>query len=238
MSNVTTFDIQCAGYAVKADFYEGESTSEILIAFIGWTSSKAKYRKSGLIPGVIKKTGQSALVLDYSGHGDSPFDVATTRPAQHFLEVIYVFDWLVEKYPESEITVFGTSYGGFMATQLTKYRTFKNLVLRVPALYRPQDFYSLSPKWARTESTRTFRKDAEAISRHPLLARASSYDGNTLVVVHDRDELVPAQTTDAYIKAFNADVLTFDALHAPDGKSAEWFENYQQQMANWIRTHT
>lgn len=237
MCSVKTFDIECGGYSVKADFYEGQSTNEIMLTCIGWTSNKEKYRKSELVSGIIERTGQSALVFDYSGHGDSPLDIKKTRPAQHFLEVICVFDWLRDNYPDSAITVFGTSYGGFLATQLTRYREFENLVLRVPAMYRPQDFYNLSPYVASTKETRAFRGDAEAVTKHPLLAQASGYQGDVLVVVHNQDELVPAQTTDAYVNAFSADVLAFDSLHAPEGKSPEWFAEYKKQIADWIISH-
>jgi predicted alpha/beta hydrolase len=81
-------EIKCTGYSVKADWYETANTNEIILSLIGWTSNRKRY--NDILSAICSKTGQSALVFDYSGHGDSPFDVSTTRPAQHFLEVIYV----------------------------------------------------------------------------------------------------------------------------------------------------
>lgn len=231
-----TIDIECAGYTVNADFYENTSNKHIVLSLIGWTSNRQKY--SDILNAICANTGASALVFDYSGHGDSPFDIHTTRPAQHFLEVIYVFDWLKEKYPNARLTVMGTSYGGYLAVQLTKYRTFNDLILRVPAIYKPSEFYTTNENlnsekaWAAKDA---FRRDVVALSKHPLLTRASSFKGRTLVVVHENDEQVPKQTTDAYIKAFNADVYVAEGFpHSIAAMSTEQITAYQTAISEWL----
>jgi uncharacterized protein len=231
-----TFDIECTGYSVKADWYETNSSDEIIFSLIGWTSNRKKY--NDILSAICSKTGKSALVFDYTGHGDSPFDVNTTRPAQHFLEVICVFDWLKEKYPNANITVMGTSYGGFLAVQLTKYRTFDKLVLRVPAIYKPSDFYTLNgiinseEGWTAKDA---FRRDVKALEGHPLLTRASSFKGKTLVVVHEKDEQVPKETTDAFIKAFKADVFIANGFqHSIAEQSKEKIYEYQTHISDWL----
>lgn len=231
-----TFDIECTGYSVKADWYETDATDEIILSLIGWTSSRKKY--NDILSAICAKTGKSALVFDYSGHGDSPFDVNTTRPAQHFLEVICAFDWLKEKYPNAKIAVMGTSYGGYLAVQLTKYRSFENLILRAPAIYKPSDFYTLNGAinsdegWAAKDA---FRRDVESLSKHPLLARASNFKGKTLVVVHENDEQVPKETTDAYISAFKADVYAAKGFpHSMYDQPRENIIEYQGAISDWL----
>ena len=231
-----TFKIECAGYSVDADWYEGKHTNEILLSLIGWTSNRKKYRD--IVSAIVQNTGISALVFEYSGHGDSKVDVGKTRPAQHFLEVIYVFDWIKVHYPNAKISVMGASYGGFMAVQLTKYRVFDKLVLRAPAIYKPSDFYTLNSVinsdegWASKDA---FRRDVEALAKHPLLARASDFKGKTLVVVHENDELVPKETTDAYIKAFNADVfIAKEAPHSIGELPIEQITAYQYAISDWL----
>jgi alpha-beta hydrolase superfamily lysophospholipase len=235
-----TFEIECTGYSVKADWYETKNTDEIILSLIGWTSNRKKY--NDILSAICTKTGKSALVFDYSGHGDSPFDVSTTRPAQHFLEVICVFDWIKEKYPNAQITVMGTSYGGFLATQLTKYRTFQNLVLRVPAIYKPSDFYTLNGDinsdegWAAKDA---FRRDVEALSKHPLLARVSNFKGKALIVVHENDEQVPKETTDAFTNAFNADVHIAKGFpHSIYNQPTEKVAEYQSAISDWLNKET
>ena len=232
----TPFEIACAGYSVAADWYEGNSNDEVLLTLIGWQSNKQSY--NDILSALVEQTGMSALVFDYSGHGDSSFDINETRPAQHFLEVIYAFDWLRNKYPNAKISVMGASYGGFMATQLTKYRSFDKLVLRCPAIYLPTDFYTLNSiiqseeGWAAKDA---FRRDSEALAGHPLLARASNFKGKTLVVVHENDEDIPKATTDAYIKTFNADSYIAEGFpHSLHTMPKERVATYQAAIADWL----
>lgn len=236
-TNIKNTKIDCLGYQLEADLYERDS-NDILLVLIGYSSSKESYHD--LVNSLVKNTNMSALVLDYSGHGVSPFSLEDVSPAQNFLEIIQVFDWLKEIYPDKRITVLGTSYGGFLAVQLTKYRKFDRLVLRVPAIYRPEEFYT---KWgvrqkdqeAYLKSERAFRTDKEALASHPLLARASKFQGKTFVVVHENDELVPRQTTDAYIHAFNADSylakgFAHSFMTGPESEKPK----YKQVLADWL----
>ena len=232
MKNIT---IECSGYSVAADWYEGKSSDKILLALYGYSSKKANQME--LISSIVASTGMSALVFDYSGHGESPFKLEDTRPAQHFLEIIYAFDWLKGQYPNTEISVMGTSYGGFLATQLIKYRSFKNLILRAPAIYKPSDFYTTWRNIDRDWTRNVFRKDVEALAAHPLLARASKFAGKSLVVVHGQDESIPKETTDAFIKTFSADTYTADgfwhALSDPRNPKDKMIE-YQDAISEWL----
>ncbi|MEO6761429.1 MAG: alpha/beta fold hydrolase [Candidatus Saccharimonadales bacterium] len=232
-----TIKIECSGYSVDADWYAGNTSDEIVLVLIGWASSRKS--QSNLIEGLMERTGMSVLTFDYSGHGDSPIDINGTRPAQHFLEVIYVFDWLRNKYPNAKVTVVGASYGGYLATQLTKYRTFEKLILRVPAIYLPSDFYTSNDdlhNGAGRKRTDAFRLDSEALAKHPLLARAGSFKGKTLVVVHENDERVPKSTTDAYIKAFGADVYVAKGMpHSLHDIPSSELIDYQAKISDWLR---
>lgn len=230
---VTEIKIPNVGYEIKADWYEGETKDQILLVLIAWNSTKAKYKD--ITSHMVKKTGMSALVIEYVGFGDSKLDVMNIRPAQHFLDAISAFDWLKHNYPKAKINVLGTSYGAYMATQLTKYREFDNLVLRVPAIYVPKDFYSLNKDINRTDE-RTYRTDREMLNSHPLFARASNFKGKTLVVVHEYDESVPKETTDKYIEIFNAD--TYLAKGFPHSFNVNATEEdklaYKNAISDWL----
>ncbi len=236
-TNIKNIKINCLGYQLEADLYE-RSSDEILLVLIGYSSSKESYHD--LVTSLVENTNTSALVVDYSGHGVSPFDLTDVSPAQNFLEVIQAFDWLREKYPTKKINVMGTSYGGFLAVQLTKYRKFDRLVLRVPAIYKPEDFYT---KWgirqkdqeAYLKSEKEFRIDEQALASHPLLARASKFEGKTFVVVHENDELVPRETTDAYINAFNADSYLAEGFAHSYASGPEVEKpKYKKVIADWL----
>ena len=61
-------EIQCVGYAIAADLYEA-SPDKVMLVLPGWTSRKATY--VDLTTALVEATGASALVIDYSGHGES-----------------------------------------------------------------------------------------------------------------------------------------------------------------------
>jgi pimeloyl-ACP methyl ester carboxylesterase len=230
----STIDVDCKGYCVKADIYEGSENGAVLLSLIGRTSYRSKQRYYEFLPRLAKELGITSVIFDYSGHGDSPFNLDDLTPAQHFLEVITVFDWMRQKYPNRKFFVVGSSYGGFLATQLTKYRKFDGLILRAPAIYRPEDFYTLIKNEDRA-ATMDFRKNAEALARHPLLVRATEFKGKVLLVVHADDELVPKETTDAYADAFKPTVIVEPVGHSLDQVTEKQVSDYNQAIVDWLK---
>lgn len=229
---IKNIDIPCLGYRLKADFYDNGS-DKVILSLIGWSSSKVRY--NDLLTGVCQRTGYNALVFDYSGHGESEFPLSETRPAQHFLEVICAYDYLHENYPKAEIIVMGASYGGYMAAILSQFRPVKRQVIRAPGLYKPEDFYSYAPDW-RNDSLYEYRKNPKLVADNPLFQKAEDYKGKTLVVVHEKDEQIPAAVTNAYIKSYGADVYVAKGLAHSFGEKPprEKVEAYQEAIADWL----
>lgn len=229
-----TTDIQCVGYAVKADIYEGTEDGAILLSLIGRTSKRTKQRYYDFLPRLSKELGITTVIFDYSGHGDSPFDIKELSQAQHFLEVVTVFDWIKEKYPNRKVFVIGSSYGGFLAAHLTRYRKFDGLILRAPAIYRPDDFYTLMKNEDR-DFTQSYRRDIKALAEHPLLLEASSFKGRSLLIVHEKDEQIPRQTTDAYANAFKPEVILVEGItHSLDNVTQHQIDSYNQKVFDWL----
>lgn len=228
--------IPLQGYAVAADWYEGSSDA-IHLFLIGFQSDRERYREFAEL--VQSETGGSVLVLEYSGHGTSQFSLGEISPAQHFLEVITAFDWLVDRYPDKKINVVGTSYGGFMATQLTKYRVFPKLVLRVPAIYPPNVFYDKLKIFEGTNHFKEFRNNStDELVSHPLLKRASEFAGKTFVVTHEFDTVCPPNETAAFAKAFNADHWEAKGFKYGFGESEvseEQKREYYLKITEWLK---
>jgi len=237
-----SFEIQCAGYAIMADWYEGESTDQVILILQGFTSSRQRQEK--FTNYMSTATGASALVIDYTGHGESPYELKDTRPAQHVLEVVYAFEWIKQHYPDAKITVIGNSYGSFLATHLTHYKSFEKLVLRAPAIYRPQAFYDLwsvrfKDEDAYRESIQQYRNDPDALKSNPLLVNANAqFMGPTLVVAHELDQIIPRTTSDAYVEAFNADTFVAEGFSHAVSESditEQQIDAYHERIAQWLR---
>lgn len=225
-------DINCISYSITADLYANNSDKVILV-LPGWTSNKASYRP--MVSFIVERVKCSALVIDYSGHGESPYDAMEIRPAQHFLEVITAFDWIKDNYPDAQIIVMGASYGGYMAATLTEYRDFEKLVLRAPSILSPLSFYNLNKNIDRKQE-RLYRKDQVFIDNHPLFTKLSIFKGKTLVVWHELDENVPKETTNKYIEYFKADnYLAKGWMHSYKTDADEKEQQaYTKTIADWL----
>lgn len=195
--------IPCINYKLQADWYLGRIPDEVILTFVGFGSSKE--RNADFMKNIVEKTGMSALVVDLSGHGESNFDSNETTPLQHISEAVMAYDWIRAEYLKSKIHVMGTSYGGFIASYLTRFRKVCNVVLRTPAIYEPQ---SLCTKHKDIDkvAARGYRSDSELVGKHPLFAHPVVSEFPTLLIVHGEDKSVPAQTTDVYREKLNADV--------------------------------
>jgi predicted alpha/beta-fold hydrolase len=226
--------IPCLGYNIEADWHEGATDKKIILTFVGFGSSK----KSNLdfMAKLVAMTGMSALVVDFSGHGESPFDVDKTVPAQHLLEATRAYDWVKKTYPESTVHVMGTSYGGFMAAYLSRFRPIEKLILRTPAIYEPSSFYT-KHRLIDKILIREYRKNTEALKKHPIFLQPPVKDMPTLLVAHGEDKSVPVETTDVYASAFDAHVYVAEGFaHAfrDPANPQEGVSGYYEAVASWL----
>lgn len=227
--------IPCLGYSIAADWYENTSRKEILLTFVGYGSTKA--RNAEFNADILRRTGMSGLLVDLSGHGESPFELHDTKPAQHLLEVSIVFDWLSAEYHDAKINVMGTSYGGYMAAWLTRFRNFEKLILRTPALYKPEDFYTPHCLINKSDELAAYRKNTALIERNPLFLQDSIFNGETLLVIHGEDEDIPTETSDLYRRDFRAEIYFaagFRHGYRDPRNPQAGLEPYNAAIASWL----
>lgn len=232
---IKQISIPCIDYSVLADLHEGQSMSRIILTFVGFGSSKKS--NYDFMAKIVEMTGASALVVDLSGHGESPFDVNDTTPAQHLLEAVKVYDWITARYPSSDICVMGTSYGGCIAAYLTRFRRTKKLVLRTPAIYESSMFYT-EHRHIDKILVREYRKNTKFVRQNPLFLQSAIGDVATLLIVHGKDESIPPQTTDVYEESFSAArYMAKDFAHAfrDPSNPQDTIADYYDVVASWFR---
>lgn len=238
---MNTLQIDCLGYSIFADWYDGTTTDEIILFLMGSTSTRKRQQK--LIEAIVKGTGMSILVIDYTGHGESPFGLANIRPAQHLLESITAYDWIAKKYPNAKISIVSASYGAYLAAHIIAFRPVEKLVLRVPAIYKPEALYDLWGDRVQDEekyrvTTELFRRDITALKSHPIFeSNARHFNGKTFVVVHGEDELIPREVTDVYTEEFGAEQYTAEGFkHAVSHSSPTeaQMNSYQDAISSWL----
>lgn len=236
MSDITRQQVKIPniGYELAADWYETDK-DQVLLVLPGYTSTRKKYE--ALVTALVEQTGFSALVLDYAGHGESPFDINDLSRADNFSDAIAAFDWLTKSHSDKKITVLGTSYGGFHAARLTKYREFQNVIFRVPASYPEETFYTRigDMKDAHSED---YRNNPDNYVDHWLFDRTDAVKGRALVVTHEFDTVCPPVATKPFAKAFNADEWEAPGFkhgfHDSDVTERQ-IQDYYRKLAEWLK---
>lgn len=63
----------------------------------------------------------------------------------------------------------GSSYGGFLAGHLAKWRQFDSMILRAPAIYAPNHFYHRQKDIDRNWTNQVFRRSKSLLANHEIL---------------------------------------------------------------------
>ena len=228
--------IDCTGYQIAADLYE-QDQDKVLLVLPGFTSSKQNYKP--LVEAIIERTNTSALVIDYSGHGESPFDIQDITITENFSEVVRAYDWLRQQYPDTPIDVMGTSYGGYFAAKLATVREVRKLIMRVPANYDPKDLYTPWRELDQEQIRNVYRVDPNNFTKHPVLDAAQNFKGQAYLLTHELDEACPRPCTDPFAAAFKAEAWEAKGFMHGFGAtkpSPQQMNEYQDKLGEWLNS--
>lgn len=167
----------------------------IILVLHGWTSSMARYpeRVEPLV-----KMGYIALLFDMRGHGETGSDPTRFSRKDHLDDCLATYDFIKEIPADpSDVAVFGSSYGGYLACLLASKRPVRRLVLKAPAQYPDETFESPKPI-ARAQSVEQYRLEPHTKNDNMALKSISGYTGDLLFIECEKDEQVPKQVMDDY----------------------------------------
>lgn len=156
--------------------------------------------------------GAVTLAIDFGGHGESTGDAVDLSPADHLREVETAFDHLSTLLAtdpgEQRIGLCGASYGGYLSALLPTSRPVWRMVLRAPALYPDADFET--PRRDTPERHSTSTGDFSRLHQ-----AAASFGGDVLIIESSRDEAIPTDVIDHYVRTFpQAHRRIIEAEHA------------------------
>ena len=116
------------GNLVNGILFEHESPKAILLFLHG---NSGHMGRSGNYYARVREYPISVLLYDYRGYGKS-----TGKPIQKNLysDVLLVYDWIKESFPNIPIFVHGLSLGSHIATYLASRRKIEYLILETPFL--------------------------------------------------------------------------------------------------------
>jgi hypothetical protein len=135
----------------------------------------------------------------------------------------------------SAIAVVGSSYGGYLATVLTSVRPVRWLALRVPALYKDED-WALPKQELKKYGLDAFRRGPVSPEENRALRACAAFEGDVLLVESEHDDIIPHPVIANYMAAFQkAHSLTYRVIAGADHGLSEqpWQEAYTSLLLNW-----
>ncbi|MBB3104193.1 alpha/beta hydrolase family protein [Azomonas macrocytogenes] len=185
-------EIDVEGEQIAGTFLEPLAKMPGVLFVHGWGGSQEfDLTKAKDLAGL----GCICLSFDLRGHGETLAQQQTVTREHNLKDLLAAYDRLVE-HPHtdrSSIGVVGTSYGGYLSAILTSLRPVKWLALRVPALYRDEDWHLPKRKLDRDELNR-YRNSRVTPKENRALAACAAFTGDVLIVESEHDAFVPHET--------------------------------------------
>jgi dienelactone hydrolase len=201
----------------------------------GWDGSQDQYIARAH---EIAALGCICLTFDLRGHVRHETQRETVSREENLHDVIAAYDTLVN-HPAVDphaIAIIGSSYGGYLAAIATSLREVRWLGLRVPALYKDEDWHVPKRSLDRDELAK-YRRSHVPPGDNRALAACAAFRGDVLIVESEHDDLVPHPTIQNYLAACSAArSLTYRVVSGADHALTrkEWQRTYTSLLVNWM----
>jgi uncharacterized protein len=227
-------EIAVGGETVAGTILTPEPKVPGLLFVHGWGGSQEQDLERAQAMAAL---GYVCLTFDLRGHALTEAQHHTVTREDNLQDLTAAYDALAREplVDRAAIAVVGSSYGGYLATLLTTIRSVRWLALRVPALYRDEEWDK--PKRALDrEEIAAYRRGVLPSTENRALAACSSFRGDVLVVESENDELVPHQTILSFVKSFShAHSLTYRVIDGADHALTDerCRESYSSILGGW-----
>jgi dienelactone hydrolase len=167
---------------------------------------------------------------------DHPEHETVTRE-ENLRDILAAYDTLARQ-PEVDATaigVVGSSYGGYLAAVLSSLRPVRWLALRVPALYKDED-WALPKRALGREELAAYRRRSVGASENRALGACAAFRGDVLIVESEHDDVVPHPVIANYMAAFErAHSVTYRVIEGADHGLSELpgQQTYTSLLVNW-----
>lgn len=201
----------------------------------GWGGSQQQYLARAH---EIAALGCICLTFDLRGHARHQSQHEAVTREDGLRDVLAAYDALLDHpaVDPSSIAVVGSSYGGYLAAILTELRAVRWLALRVPALYKDEDWSTPKRRLDRKELA-AYRRTTVDPEGNRALRACAKFEGDALVVESEHDTIVPHPAVQNYIAAFKrARSLTYRVIEAADHSLSEprWQRAYTSLLVSWM----
>ena len=181
----------------------------------GWGSSQEVY-----LPRARQIAALGCIGLTFEPRGVARGDPRheTVSREDNLRDLAAAYDLLANRpgVDRAAIGVVGSSYGAYLAAILTTLRPVRWLVLRVPALYKDEDWAAPKQRLDR-DALAAYRRRPVAPEENRALRACAAFEGDALVVESERDDTVPHAVVTNYLAAFRrARSVTYRRIDGAD----------------------
>ncbi len=197
----TTNREEIKGFALYDESFTGKRP--VILVIHGWTSSTRRFPER-IDP--LLKIGYVCVMFDMRGHGNTGYELAKYSRKDHLDDCLAAYDYIskLDNIDVENISILGSSYGGYMAVLLTEKRPVKNLILLAPAQYQNEMF--TDPQLTQDENERRqYRLQHHTPADNHALAVIHDFKGKILLIQPELDGQVPAQVASDYAEAMTTD---------------------------------
>lgn len=174
-------------------------------------------RSWGAVGPNLAARGYDVLIVDYRGYGQSMGEIR--GEAQFHADMAAVYTWVLERYPEEQVMLYGRSLGSALATRLAAEHNPRLLILESP-------FYSLE-----AIARQQFPWAPPFLLTYPL--RTWSWIGEVrapVVIIHGTaDEVVPFAEGERLARLIRAP-LRFVAVPSGSHNDLSAFPAYDEAL--------
>lgn len=207
-----------------------------LIIFL--TGSGGVKERFKTIQQYFSEKGYICVSFDFRGRGESSGKPLHNTLLDQIKDVNTVLSSMVknENLNKKDITIFGTSMGGFVAASVAQKLKAKNLILSAPAAYLPAA--ENKPQEAINTYSRILPTLKEKITQSRGLREIVKFTGNLLIIEHEKDFFIPEWLCKKYFKlAHKAKSKKFivlkDIEHAVLANES-WKRELNLTISNWL----
>jgi uncharacterized protein len=229
-----TVDIAVEGQHIEGTVVAPDPSTPGVLFVHGWGGSQNHYLARAR---EIAQLGCVCLTFDLRGHGSTQEQQHTVTREDSLKDVLAAYDALAGQRgvdPES-ILVIGSSYGGYLAAILTELRPVRWLALRVPALYKDED-WALPKEELRKYGLAEYRRGPVKPDENRALKACAAFEGDVLILESEHDDIVPHPVIENYRNAFGkAHSLTYRVIEGADHGLSKpfWQQAYTTVLVNW-----
>jgi uncharacterized protein len=229
-----TVDIAVDGRHIEGTVIARKTMIPGVLFVHGWGGSQRQYTARAR---EIAQLGCVCLTFDLRGHGGTEEQQHSITREDSLKDVVAAYDALAGQPgvdPES-IVVVGSSYGGYLAAILTLLRHVRWLALRVPALYKDED-WALPKVELRKYGLAEYRRGRLKPDENRALKACAAFAGDVLIIESEHDDVVPHPVIENYRNAFSkAHSLTYRVIEGADHSltKPEWQQAYTTLLVNW-----